>query len=186
MSEPHSNSLRGLAIIRSRSARTLWVAIVVLVLVVTGLLMPLPLRGPEASPLADLAHAPIFAVLSFVAMILLSDVAPQQSLSGFVSVFSRSWFRVLCVAIALTLFGIGMECIQRYFGRRGSWGDVFLNTVGLSAGIFFFWTLQSHRDNVGKLVPSLLLVFAIGLLLFASSRPALELWLIYSNSGIPQ
>jgi hypothetical protein len=58
--------------------------------------------------------------------------------------------------------------------------------VGLSAGIFFFWTLQSHRDNVGKLVSSLLLVFAIGLLSFASWRPALELWLIYSNSGIPQ
>ena len=34
------------------------IILVVLVLVVTGLLMPVPLRGPQASPLADLAHAP--------------------------------------------------------------------------------------------------------------------------------
>mgnify|MGYP006115184715 CR=1 FL=1 len=186
MSEPRFSLGRGYANNGSRFLRTFSVATVVLVLVVTALLMPVPIRGPQASPLADLAHAPVFAVLACLALLLLSHLAPQHSISDLVSLFSRTRFRVLSVAIGLTLFGIAMEYTQRFFGRSGEWGDVFLNSLGLSAGIFFFWALQSRRYALGKLFTSLCLVFVVGLLLFASARPVLELWLIYRSSGGPQ
>ena len=54
------------------------IVLVVLILVVTGLLMPVRVRGPQASPLADLAHAPIFATLAFVVLLTILQIRSDR------------------------------------------------------------------------------------------------------------
>ena len=108
------------------------IILVVLVLVVTGLLMPVPLRGPQASPLADLAHAPIFATLAFVVLLTIlqnrSDrpvepettepettepevTVPEATRSG---LFAETWKLVLIVVILYS--GLGWSTCNAILG----------------------------------------------------------------------
>jgi len=155
----------------------------VLALVVTGLLLPVPIRGPQASPLADLAHAPIFAALAFVILMVIRPAKSDElaeSKPGLWVLWAATWKSVWMVICTLSLFGIGMEYVQRHFGRRGSWSDVLLNTVGLAAGICLFWACISRRQERGW--RSLVLGTAgCCFLVVASSRPVYELWLIYGG-----
>ena len=175
------------------------IILVVLVLVVTGLLMPVPLRGPQASPLADLAHAPIFATLAFIVLLTILQIrsdrpvepettepettepevtVPEATRSG---LFAETWKLVLIVVITLALFGIGMEYVQRYFGRRGSWSDVLLNSTGLAAGICLFWAFASRRRQRNWWQVLALIALGVCFLAAASALPAYELWLIYGG-----
>lgn len=160
------------------------IVLVVLTLVVTGLLMPVPIRGPQASPLADLAHAPIFATLFLVILLTISRKTsdePAERRLGLPVLLAETWKSVLIVIFALSLFGIGMEYVQGHFGRRGSWSDVLLNTFGLAAGTCLFWACVSTRRERHWSRP---LVFGIAgccFLVAASARPAYELWLIYGG-----
>ena len=170
------------------------IILVVLVLVVTGLLMPVPLRGPQASPLADLAHAPIFATLAFIVLLTILQIrsdrpvepettepettVPEAARSG---LFAETWKLVLIVVITLALFGIGMEYVQRYFGRRGSWSDVLLNSTGLAAGICLFWAFASRRRQRKWWQVLALIALGVCFLAAASALPAYELWLIYGG-----
>lgn len=154
---------------------------IVLGLVVFGLLMPAPIRGPQASPLADLAHAPIFATLAFVILVAISWSSmgeTERSEADSRSLFFQTWKRVLCVGTCLFVFGVGMEYAQGHFGRSGSWSDVMLNTVGLAAGVCFFWAFLVRRlGNCLSHVRSLA-AGGVFLLLGASLIPAYQLWLI--------
>jgi NADH:ubiquinone oxidoreductase subunit 6 (subunit J) len=155
---------------------------IVLALVVFGLLMPAPIRGPQASPLADLAHAPIFATLAFVILLAISwpgMVDAERSEADSRSLFSHTWKRVLCVGTTLFVFGVGMEYAQGHFGRSGSWSDVMLNTVGLAAGGSFFWALLVRRHGNCLAHVRSLAAAGVFLLLGASLIPACQLWLIY-------
>ena len=175
------------------------IILVVLVLVVTGLLMPVPLRGPQASPLADLAHAPIFATLAFIILLTILQIrsdrpvepettepettepevtVPEATRSG---LFAETWKLVLIVVITLSLFGIGMESVQRYFGRRGSWSDVLLNSTGLAAGICLFWAFASRRRQRNWWQVLALIALGVCFLAAASASPAYELWWIYGG-----
>ena len=170
------------------------IILVVLALVVTGLLMPVPLRGPQASPLADLAHAPIFATLVFVILLTILQIRsgrpvqpeatepeatePEATRSG---LFAETWKLVLIVVITLSLFGIGMEYVQRHFGRRGSWNDVLLNSAGLVAGICLFWGFASRRRQRHWWQVLALIALGVCFLAAASALPAYELWLIYGG-----
>lgn len=160
--------------------------LVVLSFVVTGLLMPVPIRGPKASPLADLAHAPIFATLALVVLLTGSQLSRKKTAhpeKGFRALLVATWKLVLSVVVALSFFGIAMEYVQRYFGRRGSWSDVLLNSVGLAAGICLFWAFASRqRERLGG---SFLVLLSLGccFLAAASAMPAYELWLIYSEQS---
>ena len=175
------------------------IILVVLVLVVTGLLMPVPLRGPQASPLADLAHAPIFATLAFIVLLTILQIrsdrpvepettepettvpeatVPEAARSG---LFAETWKLVLIVVITLSLFGIGMESVQRYFGRRGSWSDVLLNSTGLAAGICLFWAFASRRRQRKWWQVLALIALGVCFLAAASALPAYELWWIYGG-----
>ena len=160
------------------------IVLVVLTLVVTGLLMPVPIRGPQASPLADLAHAPIFATLALVILLTIprktSDEPAERKL-GLRVLLAETWKSVLVVIFALSLFGIGMEYVQRHFGRRGSWSDVLLNTFGLAAGTCLFWACVSTRRESLWSRPLVLGIAGCCFLVAASARPAYELWLIYGG-----
>jgi len=160
------------------------VVFVVLTAVVTGLLMPVPIRGPQASPLADLAHAPIFATLALVILLTIprkTSYEPAERKLGLQVLLAETWKSVLFVIFALSLFGIGMEYVQRHFGRRGSWSDVLLNTFGLAAGTCLFWACVSTRWERRWSRPLVLGIAGCCFLVAASSRPAYELWLIYSG-----
>jgi hypothetical protein len=160
------------------------IVLVVLTLVVTGLLMPVPIRGPQASPLADLAHAPIFATLALVILMTI-PLKPADEPAGLKlemrMLLAETWRSVLLVTFALSLFGIGMEYVQRHFGRRGSWSDVLLNTLGLAAGICLFWACVSARRERSWRRSLVLGAAGCCFLVAASARPAYELWLIYSG-----
>jgi hypothetical protein len=163
-----------------------WPVFIVLSVTVICLLMPFPIRGPQASPLANLAHAPTFAILVFVVLLTIS----RSNMSGSVScksetslIFSMGWRWVLAVAFTLSLFGIGMEFAQRHFGRNGAWSDVLLNTLGLAAGICLFGAHCSGQRGGTRWQALTLGLAGLCLLLAASTQPVYELWLICRDNS---
>ncbi len=74
-----------------------------------------------------------------------------------------------------------MEYVQRYFGRRGSWSDVLLNSTGLAAGICLFWAFASRRGQRNWWQVLALIALGVCFLAAASALPAYELWLIYGG-----
>ena len=142
---------------------------------------------------------PIFATLAFIILLTILQIrsdrpvepettepettepevtVPEATRSG---LFAETWKLVLIVVITLSLFGIGMESVQRYFGRRGSWSDVLLNSTGLAAGICLFWAFASRRRQRKWWQVLALIALGVCFLAAASALPAYELWWIYGG-----
>ena len=90
--------------------------VTLLLLVVIGLLVPVPLRGPQAAPLADLAHAPVFAAVELLILLVWwfplvkhcgsENARPQPIWASICS-------RVLPVFALLFLFGVAWNTSKR-------------------------------------------------------------------------
>ncbi|MGI9470931.1 MAG: hypothetical protein ACR2NZ_05340 [Rubripirellula sp.] len=144
-------------------------------IVLVGLLVPMPFRGPAADPLADLAHAPLFCALALGALGALAVWWPSQAVTG-AGKSGTVILRSMIVIAALTVFGIVIELLQRNVGRNASWGDVSANTLGAVAGTFAFWGLEWRRQS-DRRWPALGLFFAsVLLIVWASWGPAITLW----------
>ena len=156
--------------------------VTLLLLVVVGLLVPVPLRGPQAAPLADLAHAPVFAAVELLILLVWwfplvkhcgnENARPQPIWASICS-------RVVPVFALLFLFGGCMEYVQAHVGRSGSWGDVLRNTLGLVAGICFLVAFIAHRRSAGRRQTLPFMIAGFSFLVAASVSPAYHLWLIY-------
>ena len=105
-------------------------------LVVVGLLMPVAWRGRAATATFDLGHAPTFAVLAVVSLIVLTRIAGRLSRKSF-----------MAVAALLVLSGGGLEYLQRFFRRSPSWGDALANTVGVACGLAWFLATSSPASR---------------------------------------
>lgn len=170
-----------------------------LAIVLFGLLVPLPFRGPVADPLADLAHAPLFCALALGALGLLAVCFPRrvpsrtghlereqlrpdhtqdQEMGGWAHCIGRS----SVVFVLLALFGVATEYLQKTVGRNASWGDVQANMVGSVAGILLFWALEWRRKGRRDWRTGAPVFISIGLLVWISIRPAMLIWNLLSGS----
>ena len=160
--------------------RNIALIIFLVAIVLFGLLVPMPFHGPTADPLADLAHAPLFCALALGALGVLAIVVP-----GVRSAHRVNWvsvvFRSALVFVFLAGFGIAVEYLQRSVGRNASWGDVRANMIGSLAGILLFWSMESRRRGAGWKA-ALLIVVSVGLIIWVSIRPTLQLWDAISGS----
>lgn len=94
--------------------------------------VPLPLHTRLGRAAADLAHAPLFAVLGIVVLIAYRRFA------------RRPGTRVAFVAWLLTaLFGFLSEWTQHLSGRQPSWHDFRADLLGAAAGIVWMGTAQA-------------------------------------------
>lgn len=156
----------------------LWNAFLIfflIVLVVGGLLMPIPFHGPAVDPLADLAHAPLFCALSLGAMGLFSFFFPGRAAAP-VGRLANAIFRGMAVIVLLAVFGIAVEFLQRNVGRNASWGDVFANIVGSCAGVLAYWGLEGRRRGWRRWLTLGLLLASAWLILWISYEPAIAVW----------
>lgn len=97
-------------------------AIVIALLMTTGMLIPLPRGNWFIIALLNMAHAPAFALLSF-----------------FVMWFARgrvSWWLAACLTVLVAAsLGAGTEWLQTFVGREVSWEDFQADLVGGVIGV---------------------------------------------------
>ncbi len=130
------------------------------------LLMPIPKGGRLYSALGDLCHTPLFMGLTIGGLWLVEKARPAGANRG------RLIWRCIVIGIALFVFGVGMELVQRLAGRMAAVHDAVANGMGVTIGvcIFMIW----NRDVVWPGNPSIkkqLLALAAIALAFAWWTP---------------
>ena len=119
-----------------------WVCVIVLAIVLTGLLIPMPFHGRLSSALGDLCHFPVFFVVTTTALwgwqrlLPYASMSPRHIWNRRIAIVERMWVRVCVAVVIATVFGVGMEYLQSHFSRSASWHDARANFLGcLCAGI---------------------------------------------------
>ena len=154
--------------------RLLLLIALVIALVVTALLVPIPFHGRLATALGDLVHAPLFGTLAFAALAVWQSRS-RPTVGADASLHQNVWptaRRCLVVFLLLTSFGLLMESAQSQFGRTGSAHDALANSLGVIAASALFLGLQ-FRQRKAKAVSLALIGLSIAILIGAWSRPLL-------------
>jgi len=104
------------------------------------LLMPLPLRERLWARAADLLHIPAFGILNFLFLLIARQHTP-----------SRLAIPILVTLCTISLSGL-IELIQGYFSRSPSLGDLIRNSLGATASLLIFkslecWTSDNKRPR---------------------------------------
>jgi len=141
-------------------------AVCYLLFSIFALLAPLPVRGRFWYRVADLLHIPAFAVLTFLALV----VVRQHTKS--------SWRVPVLVTLCVVAFSGLMEIIQGLLSRYASLDDLFRNTLGAIAALLIFksleyWSSESARPR------RLLMVGAVIVLAIATIRPTASIVDVY-------
>lgn len=151
-----------------RSTRVLVIrALIVMGIAIFLLLMPLPFEGRAWRSIGDLAHAPLFGLLAFAALLGWERLNPLRD------DFKRRLIRSLVVIVLVSLFGATMELVQQRFQRSASWHDAMSNCLGVTAAVFIHFAWQWRRWRPArKLIPRALYIAAGCLLAIAWHTPA--------------
>lgn len=118
---------------QTRSSRLIWLALPGCFLVaLVGLLVPIPVSGRMAGSIGNMAHAPLFAGLTMLTLVLLQSVRPQPF-------GSPTWLkRPLLIAATLFVAGVLVEMLQGMIGRSASIHDAIANGMGILAATAWF------------------------------------------------
>lgn len=131
------------------SSRAAWLKLGVMVSVVFGLLV-LPGRYPGrvVSILYDFAHAPLFALVTFLAGRVLYSRSPEPS-------------RVVLLALGTTSLGGAGELVQHLAGRSARVDDAVCNAVGAGlGGLVLLWP-QLSRGRRAAAAGVFIVAFAV-------------------------
>ncbi|CAD77631.1 conserved hypothetical protein [Rhodopirellula baltica SH 1] len=142
---------------QSRSSRLIWLALPGCFLVaLVGLLVPMPVSGRMAGSIGNMVHAPLFAGLTMLTLVLLQIMRPQPFGS---SVWIK---RLLFIAATLFVAGILVELLQGTIGRSASVHDAIANGLGILAASAWF-VASGMSSSVGRRSLQLLGAIFIGL-----------------------
>lgn len=142
---------------QSRSSRLIWLALPgCFSVALVGLLVPMPVSGRMAGSIGNMAHAPLFAGLTMLTLVLLQTMRPQRF-------GSSTWIkRLLLVAATLFVAGILVEMLQGMIGRSASVHDAIANGLGILAASAWF-VAGGLSPSVGRRSLQLLGAIFIGL-----------------------
>jgi hypothetical protein len=152
------------------------------ILVIAGLLVPLPFHGQAASSLGDLVHAPLFAGVTLGVLFLLQYLRPIPPLG--MSLARRS----AVVAGLLFGFGLATECMQQLLGRSGTFHDAAADGLGIVAALSLYASWHFKRERRERVwIRGALLSFAIAAIAISWWRPVRTLLEVVSAPrDIPQ
>ena len=139
--------------------RATW--LLVLVVIGTLLVIPLPYAGREINALSDLAHAPVFGLVALAAFHGFKRLLPPGPV-----------LRVLITWAVVVLVGGVTELVQILTNRSPSWHDALANALGSAA--FLIWI--STPSTAPKHVRFVLIMTGALLIVVASASPALILF----------
>ncbi|MCG8585091.1 MAG: hypothetical protein MI757_10295 [Pirellulales bacterium] len=122
---------------------------ILLMMAIAALLLPMPELGRTGTALADLLHAPCFAIL---AVLVYSMLRPHVGMNS-------SWLAIICWA-ALVIFSGGTEWAQKLSDRSPSYGDIFANVAGVTAGILVAWGRERSK-KAAYLAAAVLIALAV-------------------------
>lgn len=123
-----------------------WVGLLLLIATAASLLlMPVPFENERLREICDVAHLPLFAVLTWSTLIWRAwrDAWKPQSATWKVAIF---WLVV----------GSLLEVSQQFFNRSSSWEDAIANALGIVIGTSLFHAMSKSTGHYR--IP--LLVFA--------------------------
>lgn len=126
--------------------------LVVLATVFSALLLPVPFAGRAATALGDLVHAPLFGSLAIAWLLVWQRLDPLNRVFDGPRIHQgrRLVSRGIIIWISLSLFGLGMEFLQRGTGRSASVHDAIANSLGVAAAIAGYsavWFASRHRNR---------------------------------------
>jgi len=128
-------------------------------LVMALLLMPVPIITRQGAALMDLAHAPLFGLVTLVAFFQLPPVL-------------RSVPSAIVIGIVMTLASGLIELAQELTGRSSSWSDLWANVLGVTAAL----CLGLARESASTRRRGLLAASAVAALVVASVPGSVQLW----------
>jgi hypothetical protein len=118
-------------------------------LVVALLLIPVPIVTRQGAALMDLAHAPLFALVTLVAFFQLPPVL-------------RSVPSAIAIGVTLTIVSGMIELAQEMTGRSSSWADLWANVLGVTAALCAALAREStSARRRGLLTASAALAFVV-------------------------
>lgn len=126
---------------------------ILVLLCVGSLMIPLPKGGRVLPSLGDMAHAPMFALVTMLGLLTWFHLRPTERID--------KWsIRVASVSALMFAFGVVTEIVQGAIGRSASVHDVVADCGGIAAAICFFVAWKTRRS---KTTTTLAVVFWIGL-----------------------
>ena len=128
-------------------------------LVMALLLMPVPIVTRQGAAFMDLAHAPLFGLVTLVAFYQLPPVV-------------RSVPSAIVIGIVLTAASGLIELAQELTGRSSSWNDLWANVLGVTAAL----CLGLARESTSARRRSLLAASAVAALIVASVPGTITYW----------
>jgi hypothetical protein len=137
------------------------ISLVIGVLLVT----PMPATSREARSLADLAHAPVFGLLSLAFLHGTRKLLP-----------TRPFLAVLMSWAIVVLIGGFVELLQRLSNRTPGWFDALANALG--AGAFLIWI------STPKAAPTHVRFAMVGICAILLAIPSLQPILVLSDSAM--
>jgi hypothetical protein len=138
--------VRDLPIVAQLRTPLLWTAAIVIVF--TVVFGDLPGEGKYAGLLQDSCHAPAFAVLSLITLILLGRRAQRReaAATGQTNVSNRALLAQCALTVgAMCLVGCATELLQGLLGRDAELGDVMSDVAG-SLGAASVWSYLQLRS----------------------------------------
>lgn len=137
-----------------------WIAAAVVAISIGALILPIPRITPFDDEIADLLHAPCFAVLAAICC------------SGWRRLLPGSpWAAGAIVWMLVSLIGLASEWLQSLTARTPGWQDAIANVVGAAAGVLWFQGRFADRRalHYGSFAVAAALIITI------SVKPALTL-----------
>ncbi|EMI55764.1 VanZ family protein [Rhodopirellula sallentina] len=119
-------------------------AVIGLLAAVGMLLVPIPFHGRIWAALGDVAHGPLFAVLTIGVLFLWHRFDPLDS-------FGREWVgRMALVAVCVFLAGVIVEFAQIMTGRSAAMHDAVANGLGVIAGVALYFAALNARYHADR------------------------------------
>ncbi len=108
-------------------------------LAIAALLVPTPFVGRPWNAAGNFTHAPLFALILLVPLLVLGRQFKETDTAK--SIIVRTFIVALCVF----LFGVIVELLQSVSGRSPSVHDIIANGWGIIAGLLFYAALVLWR-----------------------------------------
>ena len=128
-------------------------------LVMALLLIPVPVITRQGAALMDLAHAPLFGLVTLVAFFQLPPVL-------------RSVRAAIAIGVTLTVASGIIELAQELTGRASSWADLWANVLGVTAAL----CVALARESTSARRRGLLTASAVAALVVASVPGSITYW----------